>query len=250
MVPENENFEEHWRRRLDSLKRELQQDERCSHLSARDRVKKLEEVFTLQRLLSGWYEKHHGDILGLESVADPLLADAICGRLVRCRPGQGEEYERRVDEALSYALDYIVDADDKRRQVANEGGKLDMYFPVRSERSGRYGLWHGLLHRYRMVGIPVECKNLTKKASVRAADQLFFNLRSGQFGRFGIVASRSGFSDPCMQRIASENRRGDYCMLPLDNGDLQGLVLARVKGIEDTMVFLRKKIQAAISFAA
>lgn len=155
--------------------------------------------------------------------------------------GAGYKYQKRCAAVLKYAFDAFTDADLVRLNQRCCGGSIDIQMPIRTELLGHYPLMIEWCRRYNAKSILVEVKNRKSKANDEDVRQLFGYLDREQFGSFGLLISRSGFTKNAMEQIRSRVQKDECLILPLDHCAANNLPHLRSRGTREVMRFLRRQ---------
>ena len=78
-------------------------------------------------------------------------------------------------------------------------------------------------------------------ASVKDTGQLDNYLNNGDFGGFGILIAREGFSRNAMDNMSTIAKKGKGLIIPLDHGQVRELARASQHGSKATMEYLRRR---------
>jgi hypothetical protein len=188
------------------------------------------------RTRSGFDEKP----LVFGGIVEDCAVEGMIAEMRGCRAGDGDAYRDIVCRLLAYALDYVVDLPLVATEVPISSGRCDVELPLKTEEFGAYYQW-GCWHRdYNLHSLIVEVKNTCHPAPVEAVRQLSSYLTDGHLGCMGILVSRRGFSENAQDLICSLTRSGRCLILPLDEPTLAELLMARRRGPEETVTYLRR----------
>jgi hypothetical protein len=188
-------------------------------------------------LESGFYDdpRLYSDYL-TRSALDRLLTD-----INNCPIGDGNRYRDIVAETLVRTLRQIVDTPFVQKEFQCHGGRGDIELPLRSEVLPKFPVWEKWSNCFAIRCVVIECKNLSKPASVGDIHQALSYLVTGDRGRFGMVVARNGFSSPARQQLAAIARTNYYLILPLSSDDLCKFAQTVVTGDKCAMTFLRRQ---------
>lgn len=164
-----------------------------------------------------------------------------------CPIGDGELYENLVMDSLAKILYGIVDSTIARQQISIEGGFCDIEFPICTEVVDKYPLWDKWCVQYNVKSILVEVKNMKKKAAYEDVNQLGGYLGIGDWGRLGIIVSRSGFSISAESAIRSLAKK-NVLIMPISNEDLTLLLEFSMENSLKVMTFLRRRGNLLLRF--
>ncbi len=135
------------------------------------------------------------------------------------------------------------------KEFPSEGGFGDIAIPLRLERLSKYPLWESWQRKFDIKSIVAEAKNTRMEAGVPAVQQILSYLVTGRRGRFGLLVSRSGFTDNAIEQMQAVADINQYLILPCNGDDLLYLASKRREASEQVMEFFRRKetllIQAA-----
>lgn len=189
---------------------------------------------------AGLYEQYfqfeEADCIVAERVHLRILAE----RLAKCEIGDGNGYRDVVADVLVRSLDSIVDPEYVRLDPPCANGEADIELPLALERLGHNLLFQIWTNRYDLRSIVVEVKNQQDPCPVGHVDQLFRYLDSNDYGRFGLIVSRSRFTKNALRELRDTAARGEKLMLPLGHQDLHDLISARAVSSSRVMQHLRR----------
>ena len=160
--------------------------------------------------------------------------------LKSCPIGDGELYEHLVGDSIAKILYGIVDSAIAGQQISIGEGFCDIEFPICTEVIDKYPLWDRWCDQYNVKSILLEVKNMKKKAAYEDINQLEVYLRDGDFGKLGIIVSRSGFARSADSTIRSIAKKG-ILIIPISHEDLQLLLEFSMQNTLKVMTFLRRR---------
>ena len=157
-----------------------------------------------------------------------LLAPIELERMLdACPSGIGPGYERVVRMSLEVILDEIVELELVRSQFPAAKGRGDIELPLRREICETSRFWLPWVHRYGIMSILAEVKNLSGKAELDHARQIKDYLDTAKRGGFGLLISRNGFQYSTLEQLRIYAEDQNTLILPLDHDDMRFLLKMR-----------------------
>ena len=105
-----------------------------------------------------------------------------------------------------------------------QGGAGDFELPLRIENISKFPLWDKWCEKYEIRSIIVEAKNKKSEATPRDVAQILSYIVTANLGKFGILASRSGFRESALMQLRAISSTNEFLILPFDQKDLEYLL--------------------------
>jgi len=196
------------------------------------RLDSFEKILKMKALIDGEEFETPARVLGTIDILQELL---------NCPPGDGTAFERVTELALCRSLSYIVDQQRVRRKYPCPDGFIDIVLPLRLEILEAYSLWSNWCRRFNLRSLVVEAKNTDTSSGYSNVGQILHYLNRAKLGNVGLLVSRNGFTESAMKDLHGIALDNKQLIIPLDQSDLERLLVDCADSPCASMQLLREK---------